>query len=104
MSQEKGTTKDTYQGGAAPVGFTPGPWHAAGPLVDLSPSAETFGRHDWCEAPGQTYGEQCANARLMASAPDLLAALIEALPWLDRDAHIDVTAQVHAAIAKATDL
>lgn len=95
---------------------TPGPW-----AVDAGPH-DARGRRHLCIRPGQTgwliaslrdepgWGEGDpsqraeANARLIAAAPDLLAACIEALGMLpDCDnAHADVVmALIEAAIAKA---
>lgn len=60
-------------------------------------SAAIKGRHDF-GAP-DTAATQWANARLIAAAPDMLAALKVALTWSDADwvGHETVT----AAIAKA---
>ena len=37
--------------------------------------------------PGMDAAEQAANARLIAAAPDLLAALEECVAWHELDAH-----------------
>lgn len=49
--------------------------------------------------------EATANAKLIAAAPDLLAALTEATEWnwIDGDVPQDVQDLVSAAIAKATN-
>jgi hypothetical protein len=84
---------------------TPGPWedlsdghwasvrttHHAGHAID-------------CNHSGKNAAEDCANARLIAAAPDLLAALKAARDWdtLAADGISDpVLSQITAAIAKA---
>lgn len=92
---------------------TPGPWKAAGgALVQASIESETLksGRRvarRVAVAKGLTIEEVAANARLIAAAPDLLAAL-ELSRELDRatcptaEFQNRVREVVNAAIAKAT--
>jgi hypothetical protein len=78
---------------------TPGPWQ----------SIHLHGKH-YCVAEqkngvGLLYNE--ANARLMAAAPELLAALRDVVEELKHAAHIvnlneDAISKANAAIAKAT--
>ena len=65
---------------------TPGPWmtrrHVSGPLADIysidhCDCLATTAFHGW------TFEEMEANARLIAAAPDLLAACKAALAGLD---------------------
>lgn len=67
--------------------YTPGPWIAVGYQVEVlndnipdicNTNPETFGQH------GRSNIERRANARLIAAAPDLLAALQEVTMVLDR--------------------
>ncbi len=99
---------------------TPGPWYQFGcGVTDENPKHVKPGTPlnliaatgDDCD-PGDE-SQQIANARLIAAAPELLAALNDALPLLegfeDADMHEDdevpivapVLAKVRAAIAKA---
>ncbi len=102
------------------VKHTPGPWEYVpsnehhGPYV-----ANGWGAGDICDCytmtlPNQPstasggpsrpihfqHGEAEANARLIASAPDLLEALRMAKVWLDFDGRFDMQG-INAAIAKA---
>ena len=100
----------------APRQHTPGPW-------SLSPSFDRVERRVqhgdnpplvWGIASGINSAhpdylpraEQIANARLIAAAPDLLAALIEMLEASERPVHerwlSNVRSHARAAIAKAT--
>lgn len=54
---------------------TPGPWTARGPLVDI-PNGPSAIR---CSDTGETSEQDCANARLVAAAPDMAEALKAAL-------------------------
>lgn len=61
---------------------------------------------EWGDSPKLAYGSvnpeaAKANARLIAAAPGLYEALKEALPWLKRDAHREITQRAEAAIAQA---
>lgn len=47
------------------------------------------------------YGEACANARLIAAAPELLAALRNFLTTCEHKEHAYACEQARAAIAKA---
>lgn len=80
-----GTTGDQ---GAAPAAHTPGPWEVDGNIAVRSSGpagrqvalAEISVRgRPWDE----TYNEAMANARLIAAAPDLLAALIQTAQELE---------------------
>ena len=96
---------------------TPGPWTAAGPGI-----RETAGKdprimvlhpdgvrliattHEGCTRPdGATIckDEQRANARLIAAAPELLAALKHARDYLLGDNCGPLTKAMESAIAKA---
>ena len=89
---------------------TAGPWETMempGPQSDIVCQAETGQRV--CEFPyGLSDGEDAANARLIAAAPDLLEALERTLSWLASypgEACMSEKgpyAQARAAIAKAT--
>ena len=79
------------------VSHTPGPWHNDCFLVTA-----TQGRREICHTgEGRGTSEECeANARLIAAAPDLLAALVGVVRVADR-ATVEFDA-ARAAIAKAT--
>ena len=82
---------------------TPGPWEAVGSAVKIpNPAGRTSG---WIESIGHcesSMEERRANARLIAAAPDLLAALRGCLATMN--AHEPGRALTAAlnAIAKAT--
>ena len=85
---------------------TPGPWaispirDADGALYIESPLTDARNERVACIFG---FAEADANARLIAAAPDMLAALREAYLTLEcRDGTARVTEQVRAAIAKAT--
>jgi hypothetical protein len=68
----------------AETGHTPGPWRVEGPDDEPYGQIGVFAAHHLvCElwqddAPVRDYNEaQWANARLIAAAPELLAALVE---------------------------
>ncbi len=99
--------------------FTPGPWmvepHADdfdGPISVVSEYSMTQGRKtaNWiaeCDLQDDRVEENYANARLIAAAPDLYAAIAESLEYLDAmlgpcKAGCDCLLHgFHAAIAKA---
>lgn len=93
---------------------TPGPWIAVGWQVEIlsagapdicNTNPETFGQH------GRSYEERCANANLIAAAPELLEALKDArrkLAWFTDSYPQDIVVSeseffepIDAAIAKA---
>ena len=93
-------------GGMPPSGHTPGPWEA----VQLTPSHWTS--PEWAiTGPRQGIGADLighcyrqrdnaeANARLIAAAPELLAALDECLAWFDLDPH-----RSHPIMAQDTEI
>ena len=94
---------------------TPGPWLAIGygtKVVQLSP-ADLNKAHDQFPAIVDTtsghdlmpYEEACSNARLIAAAPDLLAALNGVLDMLSDNQLQSVAGErARAAIAKATEV
>ena len=64
---------------------TPGPWEASDDCMEISPSTGPKSHVELARivGPGEgssfyTYDEASANARLIAAAPDLLAALKQA--------------------------
>lgn len=89
---------------------TPGPWAVVGDgsrvkpePVDLffQPIADVNAEIRWENGNWVRKGNVEANARLIAAAPDLLAALEMALIWLDYEGKYDVQG-IRTAIAKAT--
>ena len=94
---------------------TPGPWHVGvkpGPMIYNETDDQIADMHD--PMPYIDNSVNLANARLIASAPELLAAL-RAIAWLERQRisegfnptsptspHGRAHADVIAAIAKAT--
>ena len=88
---------------------TPGPWIAVGTWVE-HPDDNT---PDICNCnpfhmmpTSRSHEEACANARLIAAAPELLAALQacdKAMSYMSEyDIPLTLPEQVKAAIAKAT--
>ena len=92
---------------------TPGPWLTDRNNVHTGQIATVYHciGNDWIEIwtdkwleTGLGEGEQEANARLIAAAPDLLAALQSVLSnSLDSQGLADAHKQARAAIAKATN-
>lgn len=88
---------------------TPGPWRRNGSLIEAPQMALTVSTVSWPRighAPKDT-DEAVANARLIAAAPELLAALNCALVYLGDDGTDDspearsTRAVIRAAIAAA---
>ena len=92
---------------------TPGPWIAVGAWVEV-PNDKV---PDICTcdpaAIGQeklprTHAQQCANARLIAAAPDLLELLTLAMPYVEEGEEFnaahkrDLSLSIRAAIVRAT--
>lgn len=103
---------------------TPGPWKARNLHTDKDPRwqiihADNVGLPivELAKHTGETHPpKMAANARLIAAAPDMLAALKRAEPWLGRliaeNTHIDCVMpndairtleMISAAIARATE-
>lgn len=95
--------------------YTPGPWkhetvfdQRGNPCAySVWPCNQFYGRDRICMTPDGTTCENLSNAQIIAAAPDLLAALKQAIEplelyhaygWPDRDG---VIAKVKAAIRKA---
>lgn len=83
---------------------TPGPWTAIDSIVVTT--FETHGFATWlanCAVGGESLDQKLANARLVATAPELLTALQETLALLEtfspQGAAVD---KARAVIAKAT--
>jgi hypothetical protein len=78
---------------------TLGPWQLhedfGGWLVDIGDFYNSHGGGDLIEVESE------GNARLIAAAPDLLAALEYSLPWLELRSNENTVALVRAAIKKA---
>lgn len=71
---------------------TPGPWYVRG--CDGNPGY-AMGRHIYSPNEGNTgtvalVSGSLANARLIAAAPDLLAALEAVMPWLGKAVFYDL--------------
>lgn len=92
---------------------TPGPWvlcrcdgHDGSAVATIEPKPETMeGPNHWAVAHTNTLrNEWQANARLIAAAPDLLAACRAFVAKVDRGEarSVNTYAQMVAAIAKAT--
>ena len=88
-------------------GYTPGPWRVGSPGMGAGKVCTVEGRRIVGEA--SWYCEQAeANARLMAAAPDLLAACKDTLDYWETTGFADcdegcdcIVDQMRAAIAKA---
>lgn len=82
---------------------TPGPWVAAHDFIYDSNHRRVADAAPWSpttkERPDETVH---ANARLIAAAPDLLAACRLAARYLDPRHYSDAVRDIDAAIAKAT--
>jgi len=86
---------------------TPGPWEA---LIDRSTKGKAprmamvvaGGRAAIdCTASGSNFTQDCANARLVSAAPEMLACCIRALTQSAR-VHGDFMLELERVIAKAT--
>lgn len=83
---------------------TPGPWQMRSQRIQRAATVEAPGRTPICVTTGvESKVTHEANARLIAAAPDLLAAL-EAVAefWAGGDVPPELDAQMRAALAKAT--
>ena len=79
---------------------TPGPWRTG----DREPYVKVWGPMRMNTHPILASMEsepRAANARLMAAAPDLLAALKAAVPYLRKDTAAMVRGAINAALKKA---
>jgi hypothetical protein len=91
------------------MSHTPGPWFVDADGAQDAGTKGAFVPFDacgCCDSPwmcGETEKERAANARLIAAAPDLLAALELARPWMVYRANSDDLAVVDAAIKKARE-
>jgi hypothetical protein len=84
---------------------TPGPWSVSNGLPTVWANNGERQIADCDKGPLRSAGEDLANARLIASAPELLAALIEMLDASERPVNerwlLNVRSHARAAIAKA---
>ena len=89
---------------------TPGPWayhNTPTPFIYVNAGGLPICQIYTSTAHGQSMGEQFANARLIAAAPELLEALQKMLPELRglsivSDTAAEMLREAEAAIAKAT--
>ena len=92
---------------------TPGPWayhNTPTPFIHVAAGGLPICQIYTSTAHGQSMGEQFANARLIAAAPELLAALQEVTMVLDALLNVrgnepdqdSISGRARAAIAKAT--
>ena len=87
---------------------TPGPWYASGSYIEKTPSGHRF---TIAEVFRHNVGQCKANARLIAAAPDLLAACELALTLLEdltteefsRGGDRPARVALQAALARAGD-
>lgn len=93
---------------------TPGPWHVCDMITNAAHVASKSGFVIAAVGGNGAYERaQPANARLIAAAPDMLAALEAILPFVPPEhakmsmvgslAHLQAANDVRAAIAKATN-
>lgn len=89
------------------VKHTPGPWEVA--YLDENGQSVVKGEHTeiatcWHHCVGSIEAQMHANARLIAAAPDLLEALIEAAETLERCRYSEqaMAQKCRDVIAKAT--
>lgn len=86
------------------MSHTPGPWKSSGQWIfgpKSMPLPVASGYQDYATMPGgQHYDEACANARLIAAAPDLLEALKYVMSAHGEQLH-DAFDMAQKAIAKA---
>ena len=88
---------------------TPGPWIICDKQEEPRTVKIGTGENGWlgvAQSFGDTQAEATANAKLIAAAPDLLAAAKDALTWIKRDIkHMDPynfgVINLELAIAKA---
>jgi len=82
--------------------FTPGPWdvHETSQGLEIHPLSDEHGLIVIADVQGAPQNE--ANARLIASAPELLEALQEAVDCLKHGEYHATLKMAQAAIAKAT--
>lgn len=90
------------------VTHTPGPWAVSGRTATCIRTADQEQRIAYMETADNTIETCVANARLIAAAPDLLAALKQArqfidtfTPWEDGAMIVHTLGVIDAAIAKA---
>ena len=89
---------------------TPGPWahhNTPTPFIYVNAGGLPICQIYTSTAHGQSMGEQFANARLIAAAPELLEALQKMLPELRglsivSDTAAEMLREAEAAIAKST--
>jgi hypothetical protein len=81
---------------------TPGPWKIDAGNWIWGPDGFPIAACDQGAFDHNRAGECCANADLIAAAPELLAALQAVADyWAGGDAPADIDAQIRAAIARA---
>jgi hypothetical protein len=90
------------------VKHTPGPWRVSDTInrrINIRNAGNQLGESAICMLPeGRIERERGANARLIAAAPELLAALEWAMSQIDDDLDLDhqnAVSAARAAIAKA---
>jgi hypothetical protein len=83
---------------------TPGPWHVEPDEYQWLVISDCNYRYVALVGDKDRFADDAANARLIAAAPDLLAACERALGWFEGDYGVNhpETVELRAAIAKAT--
>lgn len=80
---------------------TPGPWRVTGPNVRAGDALVAIVTNHWADEPTPD-DEKASNARLIAAAPALLAALQAVADyWAGGDVPADIDAQMRAALQRA---
>ena len=107
LERDRAADLEASKASRAQAKHTPGPWRATEKTITAPETEDRLGME--CRLYGGNGRDNRANARLIAGAPDLLAALQRIVAVLDKQVaspHLaeraSPLAQAKAAIAKAT--
>jgi len=90
------------------MGHTPGPWECAADGAEIWPTTGDCAQVElarvvgpWCESSWYSKETALANARLIAAAPELLAALKRLVDYCNNHSDYDAIGAADGAIRKA---